>query len=206
MTNYFDAVAGSWDQDPMKVDRAMATAECCSQVLLDSRRHLLDFGGGTGLLSVCLSDYFEQITIADTSPAMLQMAGQKIAKAGLSHIHTQLIDADINELNDSYSAIVTLMTLHHIADTARFFAGAAELLESRGALMIADLYPDNGLFHSHNSEFDGHNGFAIEGLANDLRAAGFDVVSVQDYYTISKTIASGEKRRFPLFFLVARKR
>ena len=63
MSNYFDSAASTWDSNPMKVQRAQATAEMVRATPINSRKSLIDFGGGTGLLSICLKDDFETITI-----------------------------------------------------------------------------------------------------------------------------------------------
>jgi cyclopropane fatty-acyl-phospholipid synthase-like methyltransferase len=205
VNDYFDQLASTWDQDPMKVERARATAECCKAVPLQERKRLLDFGGGTGLLSIHLQDCFDSITIADSSAEMLNVAKEKIKVAKLTNISTMKIEQSIAEVAGKYSAIAALMTLHHIADIEVFFLDAAKLLEEHGALLIADLYPEAGLFHQHVGDFTGHNGFDPDTLSGSLEQAGFKVTQLRKYYEISKKLSSGELKSFPLFFLVAEK-
>jgi len=206
MTSYFDRLANSWDANPMKVERARATAEQCRLTPLASRESLLDIGGGTGLLSLFLQGDFKTITIADTSSEMLRVAREKIAAAGIDNIRICLLQKDLSELTGSFSAIISLMTLHHIHDLDAFLGHAADLLNKHGTLMIADLYLDrDGSFHKHVADFQGHDGFDIDQLSQKLVNAGFAVRQVKPYYKISKTNRAGTEQEFPLFFMVAGK-
>lgn len=201
MADHFDTLAQSWNQDPKKRERAQTTAKYCRKISANNKRRLLDFGGGTGMVSLYLHKDFDAITIADTSREMLKVARDNIAKAGISNIKTLELDQGIAEVTDSYSAIVTLMTLHHIADVNGFFRDAARVLSSGGVLLIADLYREDGSFHKTVPDFDGHNGFEVEELTEKLDQAGFSVKQVSTFFEIQKGDAV-----FPLFFLVAEKR
>lgn len=206
MTEHFDQLADTWDTDPRKIERAKATAAQCKKIQLASRKSLLDFGGGTGLLSFFLSNDFEQITIADSSKQMLKVAQEKIKKASITNIETKIIDHDISEIKGEFSAIIALMTLHHLPDLPLFLNKAIKLLAGDGVLMIADLYKEDGSFHKHVEDFTGHNGFDIELLTKDLYRAGFSVTQISEYYEIKKDVSPGKAHTFPLFFLVAKKR
>lgn len=205
MSDYFDQLADTWDNDPVKIERSRITAEYCRKAPLKVKKHLLDFGGGTGLLSVFLRDTFDRITIADSSTEMLRVAREKISEAAITNIETLKINDDISEITGSYSAIVTLMTLHHINDVDRFLHSAAAILEKNGALIIADLYKEDGSFHEHVEGYSGHNGFTIEELSAKLQATGFEVVEVKEYFEIRKENPAGEDTVYPLFFMVAEK-
>lgn len=206
MTEHFDKLANTWDQDPTKIERAKATAAQCKKVQFASKKSLLDFGGGTGLLSFFLQNEFEQITIADSSTQMLKVAQEKIKNATLTNIETRKINCDISEITDRFSAIITLMTLHHLSDIKHFFSNAANLLPDGGVLMIADLYKEDGSFHKHVDDFRGHNGFNIESLRTNLYRAGFSISLVSKYFEITKEVSHGKIHKFPLFFLAAQKK
>lgn len=205
MSSYFDQLAQTWDQNPMKTERSKATAEQCKKVPLHENKNLLDVGGGTGLLSVHLRDCFDSITIADMSEEMLRVAQEKIEEANISNIKTFTVKKDISEVPDSYSAIIALMTLHHIADLEGFISSAAKILDAHGTLMIADIYQDDGSFHDHVANFDGHDGFEVGTLTKILENANFEVTSVNPYFEIMKENKAGEMKSYPLFFLVAKK-
>ncbi len=205
MKDYFDKVAAAWDGDPMKIERAQVTAQQLRRQIPGKSKSLLDFGGGTGLLSFFLHDCFDSITIADSSNEMLKIAEEKIQASGITNINTTLIREHLGEITQRYSAIITLMTLHHIEDIDGFLKSAAALLENNGTLFIADLYNEDGSFHQHVEGYSGHNGFTKKNLSTRLNHAGFKVVQLDNYFEITKKNSSGKEQTFPLFFLVAEK-
>ncbi|MDW6005211.1 class I SAM-dependent DNA methyltransferase [Vibrio mangrovi] len=204
MSHYFDSVASSWDSNPMKVERSKVTAERVKEIGFQSYDSIVDFGSGTGLLGVQFRDTFTHVHLADSSQEMLNVAQKKIDEADISNIHTHQIER-LSELNSKYSAIVTLMTLHHIPDVKGFFADAYDVLESRGTMIIADLYQEDGSFHQHHPEFSGHNGFDIPELVAIAESSGFIVQSTEQYFEIRKKNDDGVEGVYPLFLLVVKK-
>lgn len=205
MSDYFDTMAERWDLNPMRLERAKATAEQVKHTLLYSRNSLLDIGGGTGLLAVLLKEEFDRVVIADTSEEMLKVSGRKIQDAGISNISTVKLNGDLSAIEGKHSAIVMLMTLHHIEHIEEYLAGAADLLEQDGVLMIADLHKEDGSFHSQHNGFSGHNGFDTDELSRHLHLHNLEVISVHDYYQIKREGGDGRVETYPLFFMAARK-
>ena len=204
MNNYFDHVADKWDSNPLKVERATVTAKKINEVNFTSYHRLVDFGSGTGLLGMQLSNVFNEVHLIDSSSEMLNIAKTKIKHAGLSNIQTH----DVNRLSDlafNCSAIATLMTLHHVENIHQFFVDAYNTLEDAGVLIIADLFLEDGSFHKHNSQFDGHNGFDILALSDIAKQNGFIVESAESYYEIWQDNFEDVRVSYPLFFFVARK-
>lgn len=201
MSNYFDSAASTWDLNPMKVQRAQATAEIVRGTPINSRKSLIDFGGGTGLLSICLKDDFETITIVDSSKAMLEEAERKLSEAQIPNIRTASNLAE----TATCSAIVSLMALHHVQDLEEFFSNASRNIENGGALMVADLYEEDGSFHHHEPDFKGHNGFNIDSLTSTMLDHGFKVSRVIEYFKVPKIGQGGLEKEYPLFFLTAHK-
>lgn len=204
MENYFDAAARGWDADPMKVTRAKTTADRIKQITFHSNRSVVDFGCGTGLLGVHLKDIFDQVHLVDSSSEMLQVASEKIANAHIDNMSTHCID-QLSKLGQQVSAIATLMVLHHIDNTADFLAEAFDALESKGVLVIADLYKEDGSFHKHDASFSGHNGFDTDKLSVLAEQNGFVVESVEKYFDIWKENYQQQKVPYPVFLFVARK-
>ena len=92
------------------------------------------------------------------------------------------------------------MTLHHIPDTAKILGSFHALLNPGGYLCIADLDQEDGSFHSSDSTFDGHNGFARHDLRHQLLAAGFGEAKFSTCFEMVK-----DRRTYPLFLAVAHK-
>ena len=180
LSNYFDQVADKWDSNPLKVERAKVTAKKIKEVNFGSCHRLIDFGSGTGLLGMQLSDVFNEVHLIDSSSEMLNIANTKVKHAGVLNIQTH----DVNRLSDlafNCSAIATLMTLHHVDNIHQFFVDAYNTLEDAGVLIIADLFLEDGAFHKHHPQFDGHNGFDILALSDIAKQNGFIVESAEQY-------------------------
>jgi 2-polyprenyl-3-methyl-5-hydroxy-6-metoxy-1,4-benzoquinol methylase len=197
-------MAESWDMNPMKVQRAEVTASHIRRIQFNNYDRLVDFGGGTGLLSLFLKDDFRQITLADASRKMLDVAEDKFSQAGIRHIQTRQVQR-LSELESNYSAIATMMVLHHIQDIPEFFTDAHRTLEHLGILVIADLYREDGSFHRSNPDFDGHPGFDVAALRNIATESGFNFVSAEPYFEIWKEDLAGGQVAYPLFLFVAQK-
>lgn len=204
MTDYFDTLASTWDSNPDKVSRAEATAKKIKEVDFPSTKRLVDYGSGTGLLGVQLLDTFSQVILADSSHQMLEVAKEKITAGNIKNIETQCVET-LSEVTTTHSAIVTLMTLHHIDNVDKFFSEAFDKLEQDGILIVADLYKEDGSFHKHSPKYSGHNGFDIDNLATMVKKAGFDVLSVERYFEIWQENFDGIKVPYPLFLFVAKK-
>lgn len=204
MSNYFDLVASSWDDNPSKTERALVTAEHVKNINFESYASIVDFGSGTGLLGVQLRDTFSQVHLVDSSEKMLQAAQDKIATANITNMYTHQRQ-DLSDLNAKHSAIVTLMALHHISNVQGFFSDAYRVLEHRGTLIIADLYKEDGSFHGQFPGFNGHNGFDVSELTVMAENAGFFVQQVKPYYEVERENELQEKMVYPLFFFVAQK-
>ncbi len=198
----FNDKALTWDADPVKQERAEAVAAALRQrVPLSTGWQALEYGCGTGLLSFALCADLGRITLADNSPGMLTVLKEKIAAAGLTHLHPCALDLTIDPRPvERYDLIYTLMTLHHVADVDRLLRIFHDLLRPGGWLGIADLDQEDGSFHG--AGFTGHCGFDQEALRTQLIQAGFNTVDFSTAYLMRKATDQGW-REYPLFLAVA---
>lgn len=198
----FDARAATWDDDPTKVARARAIADAIlREVPLNNSMTALEYGAGTGLLGFMLRDRFADLTLADVSDGMLEVAERKVAAAGDPHVRAVKLDLMSGPQPDRrFDVVFSAMTLHHIADTQEILRRFREVLTRPGFLCIADLDTEDGAFHGEG--FDGHLGFDRDALEKKARAAGFASVRFTTAYEMSKAIAGGQ-RTFPIFLMVA---
>jgi 2-polyprenyl-3-methyl-5-hydroxy-6-metoxy-1,4-benzoquinol methylase len=189
----FDARAATWDDDPSKVERAKAVAEAIArEVPLLASMRALEYGAGTGLLSFLLRDKLGEITLADVSDGMLDVARGKIAAAGDPRMHAVRLDLSAVTPCRAFD-IVLLMTLHHIPDTDGILRRFHDVLAPLGVLCIADLDTEDGSLHG--AGFDGHKGFDREALRAKSIAAGF-AESASRPLTMRKE--GGRMRTFPI--------
>ncbi len=200
----FDDKARDWDKNEQRVERARVFAdEILKQIPAATEIAAMEYGCGTGLLSLALQPRLAQITCADSSPGMLAVLREKIAAAGIRNLHPVELDLVRDPLPaQQFNLIFSLMVLHHVPDTAGILKSFHALLTSPGHLCIGDLDREDGSFHS--SEFDGHKGFDREQLAAQYRAAGFQNVTSTIAFTMTKT-RNEHKQDYPLFLLYAEK-
>ncbi|NLW06014.1 MAG: class I SAM-dependent methyltransferase, partial [Pseudomonadaceae bacterium] len=106
-TNPFDGSARNWDQRRMSVQLAEVENLLLPLLVLNDQQHWLDFGSGTGLLSVPLAARVGRVTALDTSANMLEVLDEK----GVSNIetHNQNVFAG---LPCDYDGVVSCMALH----------------------------------------------------------------------------------------------
>ncbi len=204
MTNDdFDARAATWDDDPAKVERArdVAAAIVRSVPLARSMRSL-EYGCGTGQLSFMLRPQLGDITLADVSTGMLDVAAARIAAAHDSSMRTLKLDLVASPLPEQrFDLVYSLMTLHHIPDTAAILERFRAVLRDPGCLCIADLDTEDGSFHGPG--FDGHLGFDRDALGALARRAGFATVEFSTAHVMTMAVG-GATRSFPIFLMVAR--
>lgn len=198
----FDARAATWDDDPTKVARARAIADAMlREVPFDRSMVALEYGAGTGLLGFMLRDRIADLTLADVSDGMLEVAAKKIAATGDRNVRTVNLDLMSRPLPDRrFDVVFSAMTLHHIPDTQGILRRFHAVLKRPGFLCIADLDTEDGAFHGEG--FDGHRGFDRDQLAAKVRAAGFANLRFTTAYEMTKAVAGGQ-RTFPIFLMVA---
>ena len=170
----FDQASTSWDEEPARVAMAQNIANAIKTVLpIQPSFSALDFGCGTGLVTIALQPYFNQITGIDSSPGMLEKLQQKIATYNIKNIKTQLIDLTSEKapINLRANVIFSAMALHHIADITALLQKFATMLPEGGMLALADLDSEDGSFHLDQREVH-HHGIEREYLKVQLSAIG----------------------------------
>ncbi|MCB1901344.1 MAG: class I SAM-dependent methyltransferase [Rhodocyclaceae bacterium] len=202
--NVFDSKAATWDTDPVKVARAAAVAdEIRKNVPLTPAVNAMEFGSGTGLLSFFLQCDLGHVTLVDSSKGMLEVAAQKIAAGGIENMRTLRLDLDTDPLpTQRFDLIYSLMTVHHVPDTARLLTDLHTLLQPGGHLCVADLDAEDGSFHGDG--FSGHNGFDRQHLGELAEQAGFQAVSFSTVFRMTRE-KDCHKREYPIFLMVCSK-
>lgn len=203
----FDKEAVSWDEQPGRVKLAKDIAQAISQhIPLTHEMDIMDFGCGTGLLSVELQPFVRSITGVDSSQGMLDIFNAKIAKLNLDNVNTLLVDLDKGDtLTGKYDLVASSMTFHHIKEIKPLIAEFYKMTRPGGYLCIADLDLDQGQFHSDNTGVF-HFGFDRVALRKFSTEAGF--VNVRDVVAaeVVKPDKNGEMRNFSVFLLIGKKR
>jgi len=203
----FDKAAASWDQNPTRLKLAGDVALAISQqVRLTPDVDVLDFGCGTGLLTLHLQPMVRSITGVDSSEGMLAVLREKIAQRNLANVRTAYLDLDKGHvLSGQYHLVVSSMTLHHIPDVARLLAEFRNVLKPGGCLCLADLDPDGGRFHEDSTGVF-HPGFDRAVLVKTLEAADFCEVHAVTAAELVKSSADGGMARFTIFLVIGRQK
>ena len=202
----FDAEATQWDESPEKVKLANDVADAISvEVELTPDMQVLDFGCGTGLITLRIQSKVQGVTGIDSSQKMLDVLAKKIEKLGLRNVKLKCLDlAENGILNEKYQLVVSSMVLHHIKEIGPLFEQFYESLTTFGCLCIADLETDNGQFHE-NSQGVFHAGFNRAELRKFFVEAGFDNVTDRTAAEISKPNSADENQKFTVFVMTGRK-
>lgn len=203
----FDKEAASWDENPTRVKLADDVADAISkQIVLTPDMNVMDFGCGTGLLTIRLQPRVRSITGVDSSQGMLDVLNRKIAQLKLNAVSTLRVDLDRGDtLAGNYNLVVSNMTLHHIKEIGPLLDQFFAITAPAGYLCIADLDLDNGQFHADNTGVF-HFGFARAALRKMFTEAGFENVNDRTAAKVMKPVANGEMREFTVFLMSGRKK
>lgn len=200
----FDKEAAQWDANPGRVKLASDVATAIiKNVKLKKNMAALDFGCGTGLLTLKIQPFVKMIMGVDTSHGMLNMLQKKIDGPGLTNVSTQHVDFEKGERVDGlYDLIISSMVLHHISDTAALFKVWRNLLQPNGQICFADLDTEDGEFHGDNTGVH-HFGFDREKLKKLLVETGYCDVRDSTATIVKREIEGKPSREFPIFLITA---
>jgi tRNA (cmo5U34)-methyltransferase len=196
----FDAKAREWDKDKMHMERSIAIAsEIEKAIPLNKNMKALEYGAGTGILSFLLKDKFAEITLMDSSQEMIKVCEEKVEYYKANYIKPLWLDLEHNECNEKFDLIYNQMVLHHVNDINFMLKKFYSLINTGGYLAIADLYLEDGSFHSPDAKV--HWGFEPSEIAQKLKVYGFKSVDYKKCYNLKRP----DGKDYPIFLLVAKK-
>lgn len=197
----FDQLALEWDKEQKRVENARKIGEAIvSSVPLSKDMNVMDFGAGTGLLTLYIQPYVKHIDAVDNSEGMLSVLKEKIEKAGIENITPVKKDLEENHFGEEkYDLIVSSMTMHHIKNLENFLEKLYRVLKKGGYIAVADLEKEDGTFHSDN-EGVYHFGFDKDEIVSLFQKAGFKDISIKAVNKIHKN-----DRDYGVFLIVAKK-
>ncbi len=199
-TSRFDEAARNWDTPPrVEIARAVFRA-ITDRGLVALGTRALDFGAGTGLLALALSEVATAVTALDTSGEMLHVLGEKLAAGGVANVRTVHADLSAGETIDGkYDLIASSMSLHHVRETAALLSSFHALLAPGGRIALADLDREDGTFHSDNTGVE-HFGFDRVEIIRLAEAAGFSDLACDIIHTVKRE-RDGVMRGYDIFLL-----
>ena len=202
----FDKEAATWDEKPDRVKLAGDIARTIAQqVVLSTAMDVLDFGCGTGLVTLHLQPLVRSITGIDSSPGMIEVLRRKAAQRHLGNVRTLQLDPDRGEaLTGAYNLVVSSMVFHHVKHVDALLKSFQKIITPGGHISIADLDLDDGQFHSDNTGVF-HFGFDRAALRGVFAEAGFRNMQDTTAAEVVKPARSGAQRRFTVFLMTAQK-
>jgi len=202
----FDAAAATWDENPGRVRMAHDVARAILGTIRPGpAMDVLDFGCGTGLLTLALQPHVRTIIALDSSQGMLDVLNKKITAQDIKNVRTRHVDLEKgDELPGTFDLVVSSMTFHHIRDTGMLLDRMASVLRPAGRIAIADLDSDEGKFHDSN-EGVFHFGFDRHTMRKSFEAAGFVSVRNRTAAILQKPGPDGGMRSFTVFLMTGEK-
>jgi len=202
MQRNFDNEAAQWDLNPGRVKLANDVADVIIEIVKPAKNiDVLDFGCGTGLVTLRLQPYVRCITGVDSSKGMLSVLEDKVTQQGLANVYTQFVDFEKGgSVTGVFDLIVSSMTVHHVPNTGLLFRMWSQLLKPEGRVCFADLDTEDGSFHSDNTGVF-HFGFDREELKRLLQEYGFRDVSDTTAATVVRDLEGAGKKEFPVFLI-----
>jgi ubiquinone/menaquinone biosynthesis C-methylase UbiE len=203
----FDERAATWDENPLRVTLAHDVADAIIREIKPTREmDALDYGCGTGLVTLRLQPFVKSITGVDSSSGMLDVIKEKVKNQGLQNVRTQLVDFEQSgKVEGKFHLVVSCMTMHHLREPGVIFRPLYDLLLPGGCLGIIDLDKEDGLFHDDNTGVF-HFGFDRAHVKRLLEKTGFREVRDITAATVVKNVTGKGERKFPVFLIVGKPR
>lgn len=184
---HFDDEARKWDTEDKIQLAKIISDEMKKSVNMNEYKNALEFGCGTGLIGFNLLEYFDHMTLIDSSEGMIQVLNEKIKSSGILKIEGELADIyNDTSWNKTFDFIFSSLSLHHVLDTKLVLKKLYESLEDGGEVCIVELDTDDGSFHRHISNYDGHDGFDQKEFSRKFEEAGFKNVEAKTFYKATK--------------------
>lgn len=178
--NVFEQLANQYDTKE-RIELANVIVKILKPELQNSTsKSLLDYGSGTGLISLEVADLVDSVLLVDSSLKMLEVAETKIKQREMTN--AKVLAADFTKETPELKADIIIMSLVllHIPDTTKILKELFNILNDGGKLVIIDFDKNEKVHHPKV-----HNGFSHEVLKKKLAEVGFTTKEI-------KTIHYGE--------------
>lgn len=175
--NVFEQIAKRYDTEERIELAKVIVNEVRPELRNSQSKSLIDYGSGTGLISLELSDLVHSILLVDSSKQMLEVAKAKISRKGIANAKT--LYSDFTQETPELKADIVLMSLVllHIPDTNKILQELFGILNDGGKLIIIDFDKNDKIQHPKV-----HNGFSHEELKKRLSDVGFKLTEMKTFF------------------------
>lgn len=189
--NVFEQLAKRYDTKERMELAKVITKEVRSQLQNCQSKSLLDYGSGTGLVSLELSDLVDSIILVDASKKMLEVAEEKISRRHIKN--AKVLCSDFTKETPELKVDIILMSLVllHIPDTKQILQTLFDVLHEDGKFMIVDFDKNDRIHHPKV-----HNGFSHQQLKNILSEVGFKNIEIKTFYDGKKIFMNQDASMF----------
>ncbi|WP_042146064.1 class I SAM-dependent methyltransferase [Paucisalibacillus sp. EB02] len=189
--NVFEQLAKRYDTEERKQLAKVITEEVRLELQDSLSKSLIDYGSGTGLVSLEITDLVDTVLLVDSSKQMLEVAEAKISHNRVTN--TNVLYSDFTQETPRLEADVILMSLVllHIPDTKKILQELYDILNVGGKLIIVDFDKNDKVNHPKV-----HNGFVHEGLKRQLSEVGFVSTEIKTFYHGSRIFMNQDASMF----------
>lgn len=175
--NVFEQMAKRYDTEERMELAKVIVKEVRPELRNSKTKSLIDYGSGTGLISLELSDLVDSILLVDSSEQMLEVAKAKISHKGMTN--SKVLYSDFTQETPKLKADIVLMSLVllHIPDTKKILQELFNILNDGGKLIIIDFDKNDKINHPKV-----HNGFSHEELKKRLSEVGFKSIEIKTFH------------------------
>lgn len=176
----FNQIAQNYDNDERIKLAEIISLEVNTLLENQPYQSLLDYGGGTGLVTFNIEHHFNHITILDASTKMVEICDTKIQKLSKKHIEAIKGDALASNqtiVDQSYDVIILSLVLLHSGNYKELLQRLTAYLKKDGLIIIVDFDKNKNVYHPKV-----YNGFAQDDISSELFKLGLSNIKVQTFY------------------------
>ncbi|MEH7097905.1 class I SAM-dependent methyltransferase [Neobacillus vireti] len=175
--NVFEQMAKRYDTEERIKLAKVIVKEVRTELQNGTSKSLIDYGSGTGLISLEIADLVDSVLLVDSSKQMLEAAKAKISHKGITN--AKVLYSDFTQETPELKADIIIMSLVllHIPDTNKILQELFHILTNGGMLIIIDFDKNEKIDHPKV-----HNGFSHEELKKRLTEVGFHSIEIKTFY------------------------
>jgi ubiquinone/menaquinone biosynthesis C-methylase UbiE len=141
-SRFWDRIAKKYAARPVPDEGIYQTKLAKTREYLNPESMVFEFGCGTGSTSILHAHHVNHILATDISPAMIAIAREKAAAAGISNVTFECTEIHDMQLPDaSIDLVMAHSILHLLSDPAAVLARMHALLRPGGVIVSSTLCP-----------------------------------------------------------------